>query len=254
MVLFAGQLATLTWRRTTRPCRSSSSLCESGHLSGLFGTQSWFPHIELCNKHLLKMILKNQWLHFSVPIIASQLLFYPWLLYCVIVKITTLFERREKWLQTDSMEEPGEQSAVVFALIVTGPAGSDNVCVASPPTPHPPAVAEFINPWLGVKVDSDIEFSYRPASPCYHVAWRAGTTTLCPSWLYPPSQGYWVPYQFMQRRQCIVLQITPCSTLASLIFWVAKWKFQQQLKMCGFPYGSAIHPGEYINRNVSVYN
>ncbi len=41
----------------------------------------------------------------SVPI-ASQFFFYPWLLYCVIVKITTLFERRENWLQTDSMEEP----------------------------------------------------------------------------------------------------------------------------------------------------
>jgi hypothetical protein len=115
------------------------------------------------------MILKNQWLHFSVPIIASQLLFYPWLLYCVIVKITTLFERREKWLQIDSMEEPGEQSAVVFALIVTGPAGSDNVCVASPPPPHPLAVGEFINPWLGDKVDSGIEFSYparQPMLPC----------------------------------------------------------------------------------------
>ncbi len=25
-----------------------------------------------------------------------------------------------------------------------------------------------------------------------HVAWRAGTTTLCQSWLYPPSQGPWI--------------------------------------------------------------
>jgi hypothetical protein len=50
------------------------------------------------------------------------------------------------------------------------------------------AVAEFIDPRLGDKVNSGIGFSYRPSSPCslaacrtgppVHVAWRAGTTTL----------------------------------------------------------------------------
>jgi len=37
-------------------------------------------------------------------------------------------------------------------------------------------VAEFIDPLLGVIVNSGIGLSYRPAS---HVAWRDGTTTLC---------------------------------------------------------------------------
>ncbi len=57
---------------------------------------------------------------FSVPIRASQLFIYPWLM----TKITTLFEHRENWLQTagsiTSMEEPGELYTVVFALIATG--------------------------------------------------------------------------------------------------------------------------------------
>jgi len=43
--------------------------------------------------------------------------------------------------------------------------------------------AEFIDPWLVDKVNSGISLSYRPAS---HVTWRAGTTTLCRIWLYPP--------------------------------------------------------------------
>jgi hypothetical protein len=32
---------------------------------------------------------------------------------------------------------------------------------------------------------------YRTGPPA-HVAWRAGTTTLCQSWLYPPSQDLWI--------------------------------------------------------------
>ncbi len=44
---------------------------------------------------------------------------------------------------------------------------------------------KFIDPWLWDKVNSGIGLSYRPAS---HEAWRTGTTTLCRSWLYLPSQ------------------------------------------------------------------
>ncbi len=48
-------------------------------------------------------------------------------------------------------------------------------------------VAEFIDLWLGDKVNSGIRLSYRPTN---HVAWCAGKTTFCRSWLYPPSQRY----------------------------------------------------------------
>ncbi len=90
----------------------------------IFGTQSWFLH----NRTLLHDDKKtgDSHFYFFLAPIASQLHFYPWLLYYVIVKITTLFERRENWLQTTgslaSMEEPGDKCNVFFALIVTGPA------------------------------------------------------------------------------------------------------------------------------------
>ncbi len=44
--------------------------------------------------------------------------------------------------------------------------------------------AQFIDPDWGYNVDPDTELSYRPA-PAY-VAWRAATTTLCQSRLFPP--------------------------------------------------------------------
>ncbi len=47
-------------------------------------------------------------------------------------------------------------------------------------------VAEFIDPGLRDNVNTIIGLSYRPAN---HVAWRAATTTLSRTWLYPPSQG-----------------------------------------------------------------
>ncbi len=47
--------------------------------------------------------------------------------------------------------------------------------------------AEFIDPWLGKKVDFGIGLSH--TGPPAHVAWRAGTTTLCRSWLYPLQSG-----------------------------------------------------------------
>ncbi len=50
-------------------------------------------------------------------------------------------------------------------------------------------VTEFIDPGLGNKVNFCIGFSYRPAS---HVAWRAGTTIPCRSWLYPPVMDIWI--------------------------------------------------------------
>ncbi len=46
------------------------------------------------------------------------------------------------------------------------------------------------SPWLGDKVDYGIGLSNRPDSLC--VAWRTGTTTLCHSRLYTPSQGLWI--------------------------------------------------------------
>ncbi len=38
----------------------------------------------------------------------------------------------------------------------------------------------------GDQVNSGLGLSYRPAN---HVAWHAGTTALCRSWLYPPGKG-----------------------------------------------------------------
>jgi hypothetical protein len=58
-------------------------------------------------------------------------------------------------------------------------------------------VAEFIDLWLGVKVNSGIGLSYRHAR--LH-GWRAGTTTLCRSWLYPPVRYLWIP-QLAARLQ-----------------------------------------------------
>ncbi len=46
-------------------------------------------------------------------------------------------------------------------------------------------VADFIDPWMGDKVTSGIGLLDRHTP----VRRRAGTTTLCRSWLYSPSQG-----------------------------------------------------------------
>ncbi len=51
------------------------------------------------------------------------------------------------------------------------------------------SVAEFVDPWRGDKVNSGIGMSYGQLA---HVAWRAGTTTLCRSWPYLPSQDLWI--------------------------------------------------------------
>ncbi len=50
------------------------------------------------------------------------------------------------------------------------------------------AVAKFIVPGWGEKVDYGIGLSYRPAR--LHIDWQAGTTTLCRSQLYPPFREY----------------------------------------------------------------
>ncbi len=41
----------------------------------------------------------------------------------------------------------------------------------------------------GKKINSGIGLSYPPTN---HVAWRAGTTILCRSWLYPPVRDLWI--------------------------------------------------------------
>ena len=51
---------------------------------------------------------------------------------------------------------------------------------------------------MGDKVNSYIRLSYRPAN---HVAWHAGTTTLCRSWLYPPVRSLWIR---LQGKICII--------------------------------------------------
>ncbi len=55
--------------------------------------------------------------------------------------------------------------------------------------PPPPTCSQIHSPLLGDKVDYGIVLSYRPASLCILTA---GTTTLCHSQLYPPSQGLWI--------------------------------------------------------------
>jgi hypothetical protein len=50
-------------------------------------------------------------------------------------------------------------------------------------------IAEFIDPWRGWSQLRHRGLSYWPAS---HVAWRAGTTTLCRSWFYPPVRDLWI--------------------------------------------------------------
>ncbi len=47
---------------------------------------------------------------------------------------------------------------------------------------------QILRPLLGDIVDSDIGLSYRPAR--LHIGWRAGTTALCQSRLYPPVRDY----------------------------------------------------------------
>ncbi len=50
-------------------------------------------------------------------------------------------------------------------------------------------IAEFVDPWLGDKVNSGKGLSYWPTS---HVAWQAGTTAPCLSWLSPPVRDQWI--------------------------------------------------------------
>jgi hypothetical protein len=69
-------------------------------------------------------------------------------------------------------------------------------------------IAEFIDPWLGDKVNSCIRLSYRPASPCI-LAGR-GTTTLSRSWLYLPSQ---LQYALFVREKSI--QLWTCGSFKS---------------------------------------
>ncbi len=64
-----------------------------------------------------------------------------------------------------------------------------------------PPVAEFIDPDWGQKVNSGIGMSFRPAR--LHGLTRAGTTTLCRSWLYPPVMDPWIrPQGKLCRRSC----------------------------------------------------
>ncbi len=57
-------------------------------------------------------------------------------------------------------------------------------------TPNPQSVAKIILPYWGI-YRSWLRHRF-PYSPPAYVAWRAGTTALCQSWLYPPSQGLWI--------------------------------------------------------------
>ncbi len=61
------------------------------------------------------------------------------------------------------------------------------------PDPVLDPVAKFIVPEWGIK--SILALGCRTGPPAY-VAWRAGTTILCRSQLYPPSQGYEFGYRF----------------------------------------------------------
>jgi hypothetical protein len=55
------------------------------------------------------------------------------------------------------------------------------------------------SPWLGDKKLTQAQGCRTP--PPAYVDWRAGTTTLCQSWLYPPSQGYWPWTRIIIRQQ-----------------------------------------------------
>ncbi len=63
------------------------------------------------------------------------------------------------------------------------------------------SVAEFINPWLGDKVNSGIGLSYRYDR--LH-SWRACTTTLCRSWLYLPVRDLWIRLQVRPTCTCLI--------------------------------------------------
>ncbi len=72
--------------------------------------------------------------------------------------------------------------------------------------------AEFIDPWLGDRVDSDTGLSHWPASPC---SLAAGTTTLCRSWLYPPVRIYEFGYSGLnwpRSGHCRLLNRDPRSS------------------------------------------
>ncbi len=62
------------------------------------------------------------------------------------------------------------------------------LCLVEPSPITSKPVAGFIDPWLWDKVNSGIGLSYRHAR--LH-GWRAGTTSLCRSWLEIYEFGYW---------------------------------------------------------------
>jgi hypothetical protein len=66
------------------------------------------------------------------------------------------------------------------------------------------AVPEFIDPWLGDKVNSGIGLSHQHAR--LH-DWRAGTKTICRSWLYPPVRDLWIWLQ-----GCKYIAVTPATS------------------------------------------
>ncbi len=102
-------------------------------------------------------------------------------------------------------------------------------------------VAEFIAPGWGDKVKSGIGLLSRPAS---HVARRAGTTTLCRSWLYSQSEifefGYWCT---VQRRSCGFLYGSYNIPTVFLWFHPLLWiriRFSRILMFLGLGSGSVI--------------
>jgi hypothetical protein len=65
--------------------------------------------------------------------------------------------------------------------------------------------SHFIVPDLGDKVDSGIQWSYRPARLQY-IGWQAGTTTQCRCQLYPPFREYEFRYSTVHMANRQVLQ------------------------------------------------
>ncbi len=83
------------------------------------------------------------------------------------------------------------------------------------------SVAVFIDLRQEDKVNSCIGLSYWPAS---HVAWSAGTTTLCRRWLYPPRWDLWIRLQYSEKvAQNLSAGKAPVSSL-SITSSFRQWK------------------------------
>ncbi len=87
-------------------------------------------------------------------------------------------------------------------------------------------VVEFIDPWLGDKVNPGLGLSYRHAR--LH-GWRAGRSTLCRSWLYPPVRVLWIRQLDCSNTRLLYITLLSTSVPKS---WARKWIIEEENRDC----------------------